>query len=107
MNSFMKPYSFSRRTLIGRTLLASFGGYSLAVSFSAGAASVLACLFGMLRGEAFVLTAMLAFLVWVLAVLTAYAAATAWRAAVWILGGAALWTALAWLLGPLPAPGAL
>jgi hypothetical protein len=103
----MHRYTLSTAAVISRTLLASIGGYLLALSFSAGATAVLTRGFGMVRGEAFVLAAMLAFLVWMLAVLTAYAAATSWRAAAWIIGGAMCCAALGWLLGPLPAPGAL
>ena len=101
----MSRYHPSPFSILIRTLLASVGGFALAFSFCAGAAIGLGTLFGMSRAEAVVLTAMLAFLMWMLAVLVAYAAVSTWRAAAWVLGGTAFFGALAWGLGPLPAPG--
>lgn len=101
----MSRYQLSTGAIVTRTLLASLGGYVLALSFASGGAVVLTRAFGMLRGEAFVLSAMLAFLVWMLAVLVAYAAATSWRAVAWILGSAVLLAGLTWWLGPLTTVG--
>ena len=101
----MSRYHLSTGAVITRTLLASAGGYALALGFTLGGTAILSRGFGMVRGEAVVLTAMLAFLVWMLAVLVAYAANTTWRAVGWILGSAALLALLGWSLGPLPAPG--
>jgi len=101
----MSRYQLSKGAVISRTLLASVGGYALSLSFVAGGAALLARGFGMARGEAFMLAAMLAFLVWMLAVLVAYAAATSWRALGWILGSTVAWAVLAWWLGPVPGPG--
>lgn len=103
----MSHYRLSRLEICVRTLLASVGGYALALSFCAGTAALCNALFDMPRAEAFVLAAMLAFLVWMLAGMLAYAAATGWRAAAWILGGTLLFGGLAWLLSPLPAPGSV
>lgn len=101
----MSRYHLSTGAVITRTLLASVGGYALSLSFTLGCAAILSRGFGMARGEAVVLAAMLAFLAWMLAVLVAYAAATSWRAAGWVLGSAALFALLGWSMGPLPAPG--
>jgi hypothetical protein len=101
----MSRYHLSLSSLLVRTALASAGGFALAFTFCAGAAVLLGRAFDMARGEAVVLTAMLAFLMWMMAVLVAYAATSTWRAVAWILGGIALFGALAWGLGPLPLPG--
>lgn len=101
----MSRYQLSLPALLVRTLLASAGGYALAWSFCAGGAILCAHLFGMSRGDAVVMMAMLAFLMWMMAVLVAFAASSAWRAAAWVLGGIGLFAAVAWGLGPLPAPG--
>lgn len=102
---FMSRYHLSLSSLLFRTVLASVGGFALAFSFCAGAAVLLGVAFGMTRGEAMVLTAMFAFLVWMMAVLIAYAARSNRRAAAWVLGGTVLFGALAWWLGPLSASG--
>lgn len=101
----MSRYHLNLPSLLFRTALASVGGFALAFSFSAGAAILFGLAFGLARGEAMVLTAMLALLVWMMAVLVAYAARSNRRAAAWVLGGSALFGALAWWLGPLSAPG--
>ncbi|MDE2598759.1 MAG: iron transporter [Rhodocyclaceae bacterium] len=103
----MSPYHLATGAVVVRTLLASVGGYALALSFTVGGSIVVARSFGMARSEAIVLAAMLAFLVWMLAVLIAFAATTTWRAAVWILGSAASFALLGWGLGPLQAPGGI
>ena len=102
----MSRYHLSLPSLLFRTVLASAGGFALAFSFCAGAAILFGLAFGMARAEAIVLTAMLAFLVWMMAVLIAYAARSNLRAAAWVLGGTALFGCLAWWLGPLSASGA-
>lgn len=102
---FMSRYHLSLPSLLFRTALASVGGFALAFSFCAGGAILLGLVFGMTRGEAMVLTAMPAFLVWMMAALIAYAAQSNRRAATWVLGGTAFFGALAWWLGPLSAPG--
>lgn len=101
----MSRYHLSLPSLLLRTVLASVGGFALAFSFCAGGAILLGLVFGMSRAEAFVLTTMLAFLVWMMAVLVAYAAQSNRRAAAWVIGGTAVFGALAWWLGPLSAPG--
>lgn len=102
----MSRYHLSLPALLWRTLLASVGGFALAFSFCAGMAVLLGVLFGMARGEAMVLTAMVAFLVWMMAALIAYAAQSTRSATAWVLGGVVLFSALVWWLGPLPASGA-
>lgn len=101
----MSRYHLSLSSLLFRTALASVGGFVLASSFCAGAAVLLGLAFGMVRGEAMVLAAMFAFLMWMMAVLIAYAARSNRRAAAWVLGGTVFFGALAWWLGPLPVPG--
>lgn len=103
----MNRYHLSTGAVITRTLLASVGGYALSLSFVAGGAAVLTRGLGMTRGEAFMVATMLGFLVWMLAVLVAYAAATNRRALAWILGSTAFWGLLGWALSPLPAPGSV
>lgn len=100
----MSRYHLSRSAVITRTLLASAGGYLVSLCFVVGCTALLSRGLSMARGEAFMVSTMLAFLVWMLAVLVAYAAVTTKKALAWILGSAALLAAIGWALAPLSAP---
>lgn len=100
----MNRYHLTTGSAIGRALTAALGGYLLALAFSAGFAATLCRLAGVARADAFIAAGMLAFLVWPSAALLSYAAASARRAAAWVLGGALQFGALAVALAPLPMP---
>lgn len=98
-------YVLTRLEILARCLLAIPGGYVLALTFCAALAALLTRGFGMARADAFIASAMLAFLVWLFAALMAFAARTTLRAGAWIFLPALLFGLSAWLLSPLPAPG--
>ena len=99
----MSRYRTTRGAALGRAAVALIGGYALAFAFSLGSTAVLARAAGLARADAFVVSAMFAFVVWTIAVLVAYAAASARRAAAWVLGSAAALAGIGWVLSPLPA----
>ena len=85
---------FSWRAALTRAMIGLLGGLILALAFTTGTSAVLVALHWMTRADAVVMTGMLAFLVWTVAVLVAFGAGSLRRAAGWVLGGCAVFAAL-------------
>ena len=97
MGLLVSTLRFTWHSALMRSLLGVFGGFMLALCFMAGTAAALTAAGWMARADATVAAGMAAFLVWVAAQEHAFAAASAWRAALWELGRAAGFAMLAWV----------
>lgn len=92
----MSTARFTWQSALMRATIGTAGGFAAALLFMAGGAAALIGAGAMARADAVVLTGMLAFLVWMAALLVAFGAASARRAAAWVLGGAAGFALLGW-----------
>ncbi|HYD60854.1 MAG TPA: hypothetical protein VEC35_10890 [Noviherbaspirillum sp.] len=92
----MSKPRFSWQSALTRALIGALGGFVLAISFMMGTAGTLTASGLLTRADAVVIAGMLAFLVWATAVLVAFGAATAMRAAAWVLGSATGFALLGW-----------
>jgi len=92
----MSKARFSWQSALSRALIGALGGFVLAMAFVIGAAGLLTVSGLLTRADAVVAAGMLAFLAWTIAVLVAFAAASARRAAAWVLGSATGFALLGW-----------
>lgn len=94
----MSQSRFSLPSALTRAAIGSIGGFALALSFMAGATATLVAMRWTTRADAVVMSGMLAFVLWAVAVLVAFAAASVRRAAMWVLGSGAGFALLGWSL---------